>query len=249
MTLIEELFEVAAVAVEARTQIRDQSLQRPLAAIRHECDQAKRGWSGSNLGYHATVYYENLEPKPPGVEFSTEWGLMDRWPTHSPDPGWRVMDYQTVIDTILLRAGSPEIVAIEEALAPLRETFSDLKERAISLLTAGLAGSQDLYLGRKLKQIEDLIIADRDAIAQTLIPDGGWSRDSLAVTKGNRIAPHQSLIALCLSATVLENGLSTLMKAAREFSFASRADRERAEKDALNREDGVPRTWAIAGMA
>jgi protein-tyrosine-phosphatase len=26
--------------------------------------------------------------------------------------------------------------------------------------------------------------------AQTLIPDGGWSRDSLGVTKGNRLAPH-----------------------------------------------------------
>ena len=83
------------------------------------------------------------------------------------------MDYQAVIDEILLRAGSPDIDAIEKALARLRETFSDLKERGISLLTAALAGSQDAFLARKLKQIADLIIADRNAIAQTLIPDSG----------------------------------------------------------------------------
>ena len=219
MTLIEELFEVEAVALKARTQICDESIQKPLTAIRRECEQAKRGWSGSNLGYHATVYYENLEPKPPGVEFSPEWGLMDRWPTYRPNPGWRDMDYQAVIDEILLRAGSPDTDAIEKALAGLRETLSDLKERGISLLTAALAGSQDTFLSRKLKQIDDLTIADRKAIAQTLIPSSGWSRDSLALTKGNRLAPHQSLIALCLSATMLENGLSRVMKAAHESAL------------------------------
>jgi predicted nucleotide-binding protein len=129
------------------------------------------------------------------------------------------MDHQAVIDEILRRAESPDIDAIEETLAPLRETLSDLKERGVSLLTAASAYSPDPYLDRKLKQIENLVIADRIAIAQTLIPDGGWSRDSLAVTKGNRLAPHQSLIALCLSATVLENGLSALMKAVRESAL------------------------------
>jgi hypothetical protein len=227
MTLIEELFEVATAAAEARVQINEPGLQKPLAAIHHECEKAKRAWSGSNLGYHATVYYENLEPKPPGVEFSSEWGLMDRWPTHQPAPGWRVMDYQAVVDELLLRAGSPEIDAIEKGLAPLRETLSDLKERAISLLTSAYASTKDPYLGRKLKQIEDLVIADRNAIEETLIPDGGWSRDSLAVTKGNRIAPHQCLIALCLSATVLESGVSNLMKAARESALHL----ERLEKE------------------
>ena len=53
------------------------SLWSQSVAIGRECERAKRGWSGSNLGYHATVYYENLEPKPSG--FSSEWGLMDAY--------------------------------------------------------------------------------------------------------------------------------------------------------------------------
>jgi hypothetical protein len=133
-------------------------LKKPLSGLRRACDQAKRAWSGSNLGYHATIYYEGLEPKPAGVEFSPEWGMLDSWPTHQPDPGWSEMEHQAVIDVILARAGNPDIEAIEEALAQLRAEFSSLKERAISLLTAIRRNTQDTFLDRKIKQVESLRI-------------------------------------------------------------------------------------------
>ena len=37
-----------------------------------------KSWSGSNLGYHALVYYEGLAERPPGTHFSAEWGLGDQ---------------------------------------------------------------------------------------------------------------------------------------------------------------------------
>jgi hypothetical protein len=192
VTIKDELFQVADAAAEARSRICDRSLQKPLTAIRNSCDEAKRAWSGSDIGYHATVYFEGLQPKPADAEFSPEWGLMDRWPTHQPHPGWRNWDRQTVISQILARAGDPDVGAIEQALIPLREAFSDLKEQAISLLTAALSTKQDPFIDRKLKQIEPLKIADARTIELSLVPHGQyWSRDSQAMSQGLRPAPHQ----------------------------------------------------------
>jgi hypothetical protein len=49
-----------------------------LAAIRKSADDAKRAWSGSNIGYQASVYFADLQPASPEAQFSSEWGLMDR---------------------------------------------------------------------------------------------------------------------------------------------------------------------------
>lgn len=217
MSIPQELFEVADAADEARNRLGSQELQTPLQAIRTVANEAKRAWSGSNIGYHATVYFAGLQPAPADAQFSIEWGLLDRWPTHQPHPGWQIMDFEAVTDELLSRAGHPDLAAIEKALQPLRNDFSSLKERAISLLTAALAEKTDRFLERKLKQIEPLFYATAGTIEQDLLPHGkAWSRDSQAATQGLRVAPHQKLIAFDLSATVLKNAFDTLAGAARD---------------------------------
>jgi hypothetical protein len=217
MTIADELLRVANDTAEALAQARSPALQKTLSALRKAADQAKRAWSGSNLGYHATVYYVDLQPAPPDAQFSPEWGLMDRWPTHQPDPGWSVMDHQAVFDELVRLAGNPDIETLTAKLASLRDTFSRLKERAISLLSVGHTKARGSFLDRKFTQIVSLEVTDPQSIENTLIETGaGWSRDSTAVTQGHRVAPHQSLIAIDLSATSALNGLDTLEKATRE---------------------------------
>src|SRR3984957_17959277 len=135
MAIADELFEIARDARDGIGRVGDGGLQKPLGAIEKACEDAKRAWSGSNIGYHATVYFEGLQPKPPEAQFSAEWGLMDRWPTHRPHPGWCLMGHQAVIDQLLARAGNPDLDAICKMLAPPEDAFSSLKERSISLLT------------------------------------------------------------------------------------------------------------------
>jgi predicted nucleotide-binding protein len=220
MTIAEELFQVADATAEALAYARADDLQKPLGAIQKACDEAKRAWSGSNLGYHADVYWEGLQPKPPAVQFSPEWGLKmrDRWLINHPDAGeWRIMDRDEVINAIILRAGSPDIDSIDSTLASVREKFSSLKEQAVSLLSAAQIEKNDPFIERKLNQIDKLAVATPGTIANSLVSSGqNWSRDSTAVTQGLRVAAHQSLIGLHLSATVAENGLETIEKASRE---------------------------------
>jgi hypothetical protein len=216
----DELLQVADAAAHARVQIQNDRIQQPLKALKEVCDEVKRAWSGSNLGYHALVYYAGLKPPPPGIHFSPEWGLMDQWPTHQPAPGWQTMDYQVVLDEIFSRAGCSDKDSIATELASLRRTFEELKENAKSALNVVLKDTDDMFLRQKLKDIEALITPDSGTIEPTLVLKGaGWSRDSLAATQGGRLAPHQSAIAFHLSGSVLSRGIDRLEKLAREAAF------------------------------
>jgi hypothetical protein len=217
MTFSDELFELENTVAEVLSRARDEECKAQLAALEKAGEEAKRAWSGSNLGYHADVYWEGLQPKPPFAQFSPEWGLMDRWPTHQPDSGWRVMDNAAVTEIILMQAGISDLDALKRSLALLREDLSRFKERGIALLSAALADATDPYLKRQLAQIEELQVADPGTVAISLAQGGpNWSRDSTAISQGRRVAPHQRLMAVCLSATVTENGLHSLHNAISE---------------------------------
>ncbi len=173
----EELLKIADEASDARRQINVDEIQGPIRALHDVCEEVKRAWSGSNIGYHATVYFEDLRPTPPGVQFSPEWGLMDNWPTHQPNPGWRMWDFKDVLDQIYARADGFEPDVLVGRLAPLRVRFDDLQEAAKSVLDAVLLDTKDTFLERKLKDIEQLVAPDASTIAPTLVSKGaGWSR-------------------------------------------------------------------------
>jgi hypothetical protein len=118
MTISTNLFQLADAVAEALTRARAGDLKAQLSALDNACDEAKRAWSGSNLGYHADVYTQGLQP---GAQFNPEWGLMDRWPTHQPDPRWQIMDPRAVSDHLLVEAGIDDLRAIKERLALIRE--------------------------------------------------------------------------------------------------------------------------------
>ena len=67
----EELLQIADAAAHARARVPTE-LREPLARIQRSAEEAARAWSGSNIGYQATVYYRGLSPKPADSEFSPE---------------------------------------------------------------------------------------------------------------------------------------------------------------------------------
>jgi len=217
MSIAQELIETAAAADSERARLLVEDMQRPLATIRDVAQNAERSWSGSNIGYHSTVYFANLDPAPPEAQFTPEWGLLDRWPTHQPHRGWCLMDHAAVHNILLGRAGTPDLKKIDNNLASIRTAFSALKERSISLLVAAAAEKSDAFLDRKLAQIEPLSPASASAMARDLLPSGQyWSRDSEAMSQGLRLAPHQTFLAISLSATALTQALETLATATKE---------------------------------
>ena len=57
-------------------------------ALKEAANGVGRAWSGSWLGYQSRVYYENLEPVPPGARFSIEWGFDAKWVSQGTVGNW-----------------------------------------------------------------------------------------------------------------------------------------------------------------
>jgi predicted nucleotide-binding protein len=225
MSIANELYDVARAAEAALLIVRDPSIKGPLECLRTASSEIERSWSGSNLGYHATVYCVGLQPKPPNMHFSSEWGLKDVWPAHQPHDAWMEFDHNDVVAEILRRAGSPNLEEINSKLAPVREHFHELKERSLSALTVAKGTYQDAFLVRKIEQIEKLEAFDVSTIVRGILPNQVMSRDSLASHQGIKAAPHQCVGAIPVAAYSLEKALSTIAQVCRE----SAAHTERAQ--------------------
>ncbi len=65
MPVNEELFELATKLSNAALAIEKAEISKPLEALGGAAEKLKRSFSGSWLGYHAYVYYGDLEPAPP----------------------------------------------------------------------------------------------------------------------------------------------------------------------------------------
>lgn len=211
----DELFQLADAAAAALNQCRADKIRKPLRALKEMCDEVGRAWSGSNIGYHSTTYYAGFQPKPPHVQFSTEWGLMDRWPTHQPDPGWETMDPKQVDNFITSQVGDKKLKAAAAAITPIRADFESIKENTISVLSAILSTATDSFLKRQLDAIEKLEATHPQQIERQFISGRVWSRDSLAMSQGVSVAPHQALSTLPLYTMELEAALDSLEKATR----------------------------------
>jgi hypothetical protein len=154
---LEDLSAAVQDASDLLEKIGDDSIAKQTEAILSVCEEAGRSWSGSNIGYHSTVYYRGLGPKPPSVEFSSEWGLMDVWPTHQPDRGWVTMDEKAVEAELLARAGSPNLVDLVTKITKMRDQFLSLKAAVTSILSASLSGeNKDTYLQQRLDRAEKM---------------------------------------------------------------------------------------------
>jgi len=216
MSAADELLALADEAAKVLSTVREPNLQATMKALAKASEEIGRAWSGSNIGYHATVYWEGLEPHPPHVVFSSEWGLKERLASNRPNKAWKIYDDQAVVDETLRRAGAPDIDQLDATLRPARNSFFQLKERAVSLLTSALGASDDKFIRRKLDQVDRLNAPDVTTVVKHRLPGEVMSRDSLAVSKGIHPAPHQRLAAIPAVASILEGALDQLEQSSRE---------------------------------
>ena len=167
----------------------DISIQRVLSASK----EISKSWSGSNLGYHADIYYENLEPRPPGAQFSSEWGL-DNAMGMGTRGRWQEFDRAVVRSEIFNRAGNPDLSRAEESSKDVAKVFRTSRSEVLSTLT--LEAGDDNHLRTLLAKAEGCEVRDASALIRAQVPTGqAMSRDTLALMQPRRAAVHQSVIA------------------------------------------------------
>lgn len=155
-----------------------------------------QSWSGSNLGYHADVYYSNLEPRPPGAQFSREWGIGERFAGLGSVGDWVEYSRANVIGEIERRAGSPDLEAARKASESIAKAFHALRADVISIISIAIEEQNDSFLISLRDKIEKIEISGFAKLARAMLPSGQiMTRDSLALSQGVKIAPHQQVIA------------------------------------------------------
>jgi len=88
------------------------------------------------IGYHARVYYDGLQPPPPGAQFSAQWGLTR---DHGETLGdWVQCDGQKVFDLLKDQVGSPSLDDVADAAQKILDETKDLKEELLSILDSYL---------------------------------------------------------------------------------------------------------------
>jgi hypothetical protein len=214
MRIVGELVELADAIARDRARMEDITV--PAKALERAAMEVNRAWCGSNIGYHAKVYFAGLRPPPPNAIFSAEWGLMDRWPTHQPHPGWQIMDEEAVRLEVSARAGGVDPREIDAKLTPVLRAFDSHRDNLLSLLSTLPARTKDAFLEKKLQEVEALKAPPPSTMADALRPRGQiWSRDSTAMSEGIGLAPHQFLLAVSYSVGLTEGGLRILEQVAR----------------------------------
>ena len=123
----EELF-AAAVEFERIAALGNETETRgTIQAIVNACNNVHEAFSGSWLGYHASVYQLDLRAQP-GARFDSQWGLREMSFTGGTFGQWAQYDRSVVRDAIFQRAGhtletiSDQVNAAERDFARVKGT-------------------------------------------------------------------------------------------------------------------------------
>lgn len=196
-------------------------------------NKAGKAWSGSWIGYHSNIYYENLEVPHPGHHFSSEWGLQGRHGQGTNGP-WLEYEFDGIYETIVDMAGNPDLSQIERFCAEGDALFKSVKEELDVILVVQAEALADGFyktLSEELKKVH--LLAEKDFINHVR-PGQVSSRDSLAFSQGLRTPPHFALWAKCvaLKSPVLacEKLLPVLRKA---YSYSLRYEKKKMQESVV----------------
>ena len=144
-----------------------------LKAVMDAATILQQSWRGSNLGYHAFVYYEELQPRPPGAQFSAEWGLQDMSFTRMGSRGaWREYPPEAVKRALYENAGNPDLTTAERDSAVLARTVEDSRDNLVSELSVALDAGTDDFLCKLRDEAAAIRLTDAHSLSRALLPHG-----------------------------------------------------------------------------
>ena len=191
---IEELSIIAERLEQAEVPIHAHFAKNALSRVEKSVRRAESAWSGSWLGYHARVYYSELNEPPPDAKFSRAWGLLTGEAVEGPvsTGNWCKYRPEDVIKTIWQNAQSPNLLTVRQAAQVATKVFNSAKEELRPLISDILArhAKQDILNGLATK-IEDLTLFKEEDFLQKWQPKSlPPSHDEIAIAEGKKIPPH-----------------------------------------------------------
>lgn len=209
-TAHEELLEIAAQLDQLSQRAREPNIVEPLEALITAAQEVAKAFSGSWMGYQAYVYYENLEPPPPGDHFSQEWGLLDSYSASrlGSSGDWREFDPESVKAEIRKRATKRDLKAARNLYEEAAREIASKKVDALSVIESEPNLQNDAFLTRLKEEIEALTVLSATDVAEHIRPKGQIiTRDTIVLGQGSRVPPH---IAILSEALAIQNAFGVV---------------------------------------
>jgi predicted nucleotide-binding protein len=211
-----------------------QELERVVETVANSSKEVGRAWSGSWLGYQSRVYYEGLEPAPPGEHFSSEVGFFG-----GGYPGtWKEYDFDLVRSEVLHRAGVTDLHRPRAFRDSLRRMFEEKRDEVLSVIHTMQSEATDAFLEEIRERVKALKMSTASDFVRVSAPSGSFfSRDSLAASQGIQTPPHIDVLAEVLAmrtAVIRCRELSDLTVRARSHFERLRRQKESSDRVGTN---------------
>lgn len=192
----EKIIAVLHKAQNALSLRDDEYIQKNKEILQANLDQIAAAFSGSFLGYHASIYYRGFETPLPGDHFSSEWGFGG---VFGPATSSNWVEYTTEAVTDAAKTNVSE--DYETRLIALSEHAMTIYEEGHNTILTIL----DILLDKEKSSTLDRIKTEienrkkqmpRDKLINAMLPKGSlMSRDMTAISQGVRVPPHIALMA------------------------------------------------------
>jgi predicted nucleotide-binding protein len=187
------------------------------AAIEHAAIELGKAWCGSWLGYHSRVYYDQLQPPPPGTRFDPTMGLMDRTSNRTVGD-WTEYSFEELCNLLKSVAGQGVFAELEQLAKAARPEVLEQREKLLSVLNAIACNGEDGYIIRLLGDADAAKPVSASQFVQYYRPSGKFhSADIAAITHGLQTPPH---IAILCEVQAIDSPFATAKRIA---SIARRA--------------------------
>jgi hypothetical protein len=215
--ITEQLLQAIWASENALSLKDDEFLTQNEARLKDNLAQVTNAFSGSWIGYHANVYYRDLQTPPPGDHFSSEWGLMSAYMSNPTSRNWGECSREGIRAAIMTDVHPEYENRMSEVSTQAKQVLDENCETVQTIVDALLAEGETPTLQRihdDLAKIDLKLTAHK--VIDVLRPHGQlMSRDSTAMSQGIITPVHCIVQAEQIALLHPFNGLETLAGCAR----------------------------------
>jgi len=185
-----------------------------------EAGKVASSWSGSWLGYHSCVYYENLEAPPAGAHFSTEWGLYSGYDSvgMGSTGNWVEYTFKDIVNYIEAQAGNPDLSKPRLDSIKAKEAIEDVRCNILSIIHSRVSLSDDNFLQKLIKEMEDVNVPTTEDFLKANLPRGQLSTRDHRVEHKIQNPPHKVVECTVYGITSAFLAAATLYKIMKRVS-------------------------------
>jgi predicted nucleotide-binding protein len=188
--IIEEFSQITIELNNVLKRFDADEIEKPLKFLDEAATEVSKSWSGSCLGYHSRVYYNEFKSPPPGAYFSSEWGFQGTF-VHDTRGDWIEYKFDDVKNFVYKLAGNPDLTKARDLADDAREIFDNKRAELISSITSILERVEDSFLSQIIQKLENLQVFRSINYIRMHFPKGQFmTRDSIALSQGLTSPPH-----------------------------------------------------------